>query len=61
MKILKNTLYLEKEERFINLNNVKSFDINKNVVRFKNKVTNLVARDKKRELKDRLINKNIFL
>lgn len=44
----------------INLNNVKSFDINKNVVRFKNKVTNLVARDKKRELKDRLINKNIL-
>ena len=41
----------------VNLNNIKVFDIDKNIIKFKNGETNLVARDKKRELKDRLMNK----
>lgn len=59
MKILSDDPRFFKCHRscIVNLNNIKVFDIDKNIIKFKNGETNLVARDKKRELKDRLMNK----
>ena len=42
----------------INLDNVCLYDMDKNVIKFKNKEINLVSRDKKRKLKDLLMNKS---
>lgn len=39
----------------VNLNNICSFDINNNIIRFKDKEINLVSRNKRKELKERLI------
>lgn len=38
----------------INLLNVKSYDITNNKIKFENKETDLIARDKKKELKEKL-------
>lgn len=38
----------------VNLLNVKSYDITNNVIKFENKSTDLISRDKKKELKERL-------
>lgn len=59
MKILSDDPRFFKCHRscIVNLNNIKVFDIDNNVIKFRNCETNLIARDKKRELKDRLISK----
>ena len=42
----------------INLDNVCEYDINTNVVKFKNRDINLVSRDKKKEFRNRLLENN---
>lgn len=42
----------------VNLNNIVSFDLDNNIIKFKNKEINLISRNKKRELKNRLILKS---
>ena len=43
----------------VNVNNILEYDINKNIVKFSNREINLIARNKKRELKKRLLDRNI--
>lgn len=55
--------FLEGDPRFmkihrsciVNLNNIKSYDIVNNIVKFENYSIDLVARNKKKELKDKLL------
>ncbi|MDD6223581.1 MAG: LytTR family DNA-binding domain-containing protein [bacterium] len=58
---------LEKDPRFfrshrgciINLNNVKSVDFVKNIIKFSEDEVDLISRDKRKELKDKLCNEQI--
>lgn len=62
METLSNDPRFFKSHRscIINLNNVISFDIDSNIIKFKNKEINLVSRDKKKKLKDKIMNNNVF-
>lgn len=62
METLSNDPRFFKSHRscIININNVISFDIDNNIIKFKNAETNLVARDKKKKLKDKIMNNNIL-
>ena len=45
----------------VNLNNILSFDTNNNVIKFRDEEINLVSRDKRKELKDKLLSDKIKL
>lgn len=42
----------------VNINNIISFDMSNNIIKFKDKETNLVSRNKKKELKERIMANN---
>lgn len=45
----------------VNLNNICSFDMNNNVIRFRDAEVNLISRDKRKELKDKLLSDKVKL
>ena len=45
----------------VNLNNISSFDTNNNIIRFKDVEINLISRDKRKELKEKLMNDRVRL
>lgn len=45
----------------VNLNNICSFDMNNNIIKFKDTEINLISRDKRKELKDKLLSDKVKL
>lgn len=59
-KILNNDSRFFKTHRscIVNINNITSFDMKNNIVKFNFLETNLISRNKKKELKDKILNSN---
>ena len=54
-----NRFFKSHRSCIINMNNVLGYDINNNIIKFSNREINLVARNKKKEFKRKLLNRNI--
>ena len=63
MKVLDMDYRFFKSHRscIINVDNIVSYDISNNIIKFKNKEISLVSRSKKKELKDRLYDKYQYI